>query len=647
MKFLSLLILLCFSIKANAQMPGVSWTLQIDGHNTVYLADGIVDKDGNSYYALNYTDDLDIPGLKIEVPYADHVHACLLKVTASGKAEWARPIKSAFDNRITDIAFGQNGDILVTGHGDGKVEFIGQKNSFGKNEGHDGRIYTLPQSFYVARFSAKGELRWVTPFAGSWGLPMSIAENKLNQIFVTYYQNSDLLDENNNIISSFKQSDRKQSKTGIIILDGEGKFQTIRPLGYELSSSSIPRLYVQCDAKNNLLLYGTIYGTIYLTPEDSLTSLNQYISLDGFIAQYNAEGQLQWHQQFSGENTQWIKDIVIAEDNSIYFMGIFDTQCDIYSGIKNTGKSDTPRNSGYNLFHGRLYTDGEMDYVYFFGQKRNAYYVNSAQIALDANNEIHITGTYNDTISFGQQTIYGGYHNSNSFHSVWQKDKNQSLESLGEVNEHFLHFDAFDVGGLQFCGGLSYHGDKNVFFKGKEKIKLKNRDYGGAIVLFGGRIAPKETEWSSPLASQKPNLNDRISAFKPALTCNNSEEEMAEDVWLPILDNTGTAETKPSLPSEIAIISQTPCGEDILTVAAKAYPNPTRGQVTIEVKGLSGNLKVDMYNSSGQLLLSRMNEDIPDIYQMEFDMSTIASGQYIVVLTTTTHQKMLRNEVAR
>jgi Secretion system C-terminal sorting domain len=647
MKFPILFFLLLISVIIDAQIPGVSWTLQIDGHNTVYLADAITDKEGNSYFALNYTDDIDIPGLKYEAPYADHVHACLLKVSPSGKALWVRFVKSAFDNRITDIAFGQNGDILVTGFGDGTVEFVGEKKSIGEPQTSDGRVYHRPQCFYVSRFSIQGKLQWATSFHGAWGQSLSVVENKLKQIFVTYYQDSNLYDKDNNLLSSFEKTKSRDSKVGIIVLNSAGEYQSIRELGYEASSSGITRLYLQCDNQNNLILYGSIYGTLNLTKEDSITSLNQYISLDGFVAHYNPEGKLNWFQHFCGISTQWIRDVTIAPDNSIYFLGIFDRQCDITSQIKTTIQSETPNVSGYNIFHGRLYPDGEIEYTYFYENKRNSYYISPHKISLDGNNEIHIASTYNDTISFGSETIYANYHNTNSFHSVWQKEKHISLQSIGEVKDHFLHNVAFDVSEFSFCGGAEYYGDKTIFFKGTDKFKLKNRDYGGAIILYGGKIKPKETPWTSPIAMKKPNLDERIEAFKPAIEChNNTTEDEAENTWLPIVLSSDSTSEATEI-NQSTLNTQTPCGEDILSVYAKAFPNPTRGQLTVEVSGLSGNLKLEMYNSSGQLLLSRIQEDIPEVYQMDFDMSTVASGQYVVVLTTETHRKMLRIEVAR
>ena len=47
----------------------INWSIHIDGYNDAEVTACVVDKDGNSYYTLTYTADLDIQGLKKKFPY--------------------------------------------------------------------------------------------------------------------------------------------------------------------------------------------------------------------------------------------------------------------------------------------------------------------------------------------------------------------------------------------------------------------------------------------------------------------------------------------------------------------------------------------------------------------------------------------------
>jgi len=129
-QLLFLAAIMCSYGGTKAQLPDFKWKYIFDGYNTVWLADLVVDSKGNTYVGVNYTSQLSLPGLeKQKLPHPGHVHSLIVKIDTTGKAVWAHPFKSSFDNRVNDLALAPNGDLLVTGFGDGQMHFPGSKDT--------------------------------------------------------------------------------------------------------------------------------------------------------------------------------------------------------------------------------------------------------------------------------------------------------------------------------------------------------------------------------------------------------------------------------------------------------------------------------------------------------------------------------------
>lgn len=639
----------------------MKWNIVLDGYNTVYMADIAVDKEGNTFVAANYTADLTIKELNKKLPRAEHVHAMIMKISPQGKPLWAHGFNSPNDNSIKDISIASNGDLLITGFADGITDFpsIGDTLSRGKaRELVDNRYYQNHNGLYAARYSTKGKCIWVKYFECAWGEGLSIAGNNLDEVFVYYYQNSDLLLDNKTIVP-FKGSKSANSKLGIIRLDGKGELIEVRPMGYEVSQSMIIRGNLEFDSKNNCIVYGVFQAKTVLSPNDSIVTDGYHMSVDSYMAKLDPEGKVIWKKHFGGSHTQRIYKLVVGEDNSIYFSGGYDTECFVSNGISITQKNEGKQTFGESMFHGHIYENGEIDYIYFQDKPKNAYTFDPRAIALDGNGEVHVVGTYNDTLNLAGTSLPAGYHNPQGFHSLWKDGEAIELQQIGQNDEHFFHSWLFEANNLTYAGAAEYYGEKGKLFLGSKKISLSAKDYGGSVVIYGGSIIPKPKDEDNPIASREQKEQKEINHLKPLMAClpESALENALPNEWVPLneilnsqikpeITNTDISEVIPSDSSQ-TFTQEIPCNLVTISMEASVYPNPTRNELNIKILGASGQLNLVIRSAKGQLIHKQTILEASSEELIKMDVSTIASGQYLVLISTPTHQKILRFTVAK
>ena len=662
MKYSLTFLFLLASIISECQVPGMKWNVVLDGYNTVYMADIAVDNEGNTFIAANYTADLTIKELNKKLPHAEHVHAMIMKISPQGKPLWAHGFNSPNDNRIKDISIASNGDLLITGFADGITNFpsLGDTLSRGNaRELVDGRYYQNHNGLYAARYSTKGICVWVKYFDCAWGEGLSIAANHLDEVFVYYYQNADLILDDK-IIVPFKGSKIANSKLGIIRLDGKGELIEVRPMGYEVSQSIIIRHSIEFDSQNNCIVYGVFQGKILVSSTDSIVTDGYNNSIDTYVSKLDPEGKVIWKKHFGGSHTQRIYKLVLAEDNSIYFSGGYDTECFVSNGITVTQKTEGTRTYGESIFHGHIYQNGEIDYIYFQDKPKNAYTFDPRAIALDGNGEVHVVGTYNDTLNLAGTSLPAGYHNPQGFHSLWKDGEAIELQQIGQNDEHFFHSWLFEANNLTYAGAAEYYGEKGKLFQGSKKIGLPAKDYGGSVVIYGGSIIPKpKDEEENPIASKEQKEQNQINQLKPLMAClpESTLENSLPNEWVP-LNEILTSEVAPeiSIPNntELNVSDSTqtfkeeiPCNLVTISMEASVYPNPTRNALNIKILGASGQLNLEIRSAKGQLIHKQTILESKSEELIQLDVSSIASGQYLVLISTPTHQKILRFTVSK
>lgn len=630
-----IILTLIFAIKitANSQSIKPAWLINIDAYNDCDMADIEVDNMGNTYASFNYQGALTIKEINKKLDYGKHMHGGIIKVSPSGKILWAMSFKSAFDNRIRAITVAPDGDLLVTGFGDGLMRFPAGSDSIvvGRNKGKND--FHNPQGIYVARINPDGITKWVKYWNTGWGEGLDVTVNSKNEVAFSYYHSNSLRENGKLIDSLFNKHD--YSRLSIAFLNPNGELIKIQKINEAISSSYTPGINVAYDPKDNLYVYGKFKGKIKFTDTDSLTNDSYHESIDSYIAKFSPDGKYQWSKKIGGRNVQTIEDITFGDDLSVYATGIYSYECTIGDGIKLDEQSKYEWKSGNSFFLFNCFTDGELAFArYHNTDKYNSTFTGNS-LAIDLNNNIHLVGTFTDTVSIDGFQLARPNYPGFMFYSRWNGNQLEEITEVGDSPKGWIFPTAFRINGNYFAGGGMYHGSDNSMEIRDKKRVFSNFDYGRASFLYGG-IVPntKPIREMELTAMRKREIN--LSELAPLLVCFKPEknEIPAPNRWIPE-DTTQTTSRNQ--------IGNEECGVILNEKSAKVFPNPTNGPTTLELIGMvGGSTRVDIFSNNGQLLLSKSIDIQESTFNLSFDLSSVAAGTYFVRIIHDGYEKALR-----
>lgn len=627
-------LVFAFSInKAFAQSAEPEWLYILDGYNDTFVSDLEVDKDGNTYMAVNYCGALTVSGLNKKVPPSGHVHGLLIKLNQNGKPLWAHGFKSANDNRINDLSIAPDGDLLITGFGDGVMSFPGLRDTLkcGKERAKNG--YNYPQAVYAARYSPKGERIWVHFWNTGWAEGMSIAANSKDDVYFSYYHTGSLRNKEA-LIDSFPVTPKSSSLVSIAHIDKDGKLESIRHFDFQETSSSAHTPRLKFDKDDNLYMYGAFKSKVKFSEKDSLTNDGYYESNDSYIVKYNPKGEVLWKKKIGGQNGQWIKEIQFGEDGSIYATGEYSFECTIGDGISLTQQSKYEYKSGDSFMYFKLNADGELIFTRFEEQGNYGTYFTGRSIGLDPNGDAHIVGFYTDTIQLEGFFLPGIFRTSQMFYSRWKEDKLLELENVGNNNRYALSPYRIGFGPTGQFAVTGVYNDKScsITIQGQEK-KFGKYEYGNATFVYGGSI-PVLRKTEPSLLATKTIRNSHLETLKPLLACLKPTESSLPNIWFP---------TTNSIPSRETWLNESPCGREIVQLEASLFPNPSAGQATLKLNGMmGGQVQLDVFSENGALLFSQRITVPNNEYLQDLNLSSAATGIYFVRIVHGGFEKAIR-----
>jgi hypothetical protein len=631
--FFAFFLFIFFSNWVFAQNAKPEWLYIIDGYNDTFVSDLEVDKEGNTYLAVNYCGALTLSGLNKKMPPSGHVHGLLIKLNKNGKPLWAHGFKSAYDNRINDLSLAPNGDVLITGFGDGVMHFPGLSDTLKYGRDREKNGYHYPQAVYAARYSTKGERIWVHYWNTGWAEGMSIAANSKDDVYFSYYHTGSLRD-NKTLIDSFPVTPKLSAMVSIAHIDKDGKLAKINHFDFQETSSSAHTPRLKFDQNDNLYMYGAFKGKLKFSEKDSLTNDAYYESNDSYIVKYNPAGEILWKKKIGGQNGQWVKEIQFGEDGSVYAAGEYSFECTIGDGISLTQKSKYEYKSGDSFMYFKLNADGELVFTRFEEKGNYGTYFTGRSIALDPNGDSHIIGFYTDTIQLEEFFLPGIFRTNQMFYSRWQEDKLLELENVGNNNRYALSPTRIGFGSTGQFAVTGVYNDKScsINILGKEK-KFGKYEYGNATFVYGGSV-PVIIKSEPVLLATKTIRSIHLETLKPLLACLKPQEVSIPNIWFPTADSIPTRETW---------LSESPCGREIVQLEASLFPNPSVGLATLKLNGMmGGQVQLDVFSEYGALLFSQRITVPNNEYLQDMNLSSSAPGIYFVRIVHGGFEKAIR-----
>lgn len=264
------------------------------------------------------------------------------------------------------------GNVYVTGYFGGTADFDG--NIVSSNGFMD---------IFLAKYNSTGDLQWIQKAGGfSANQPSEIEVDTEGNVYITGY-----ISEWADFDGVIKTGDSDVSNFFIAKYNTEGEIQWVKS-GVSQKNSSGYKLLI--DSSNNIYISGMFSGTIIF---DSF-SLSTEESKGVFLMKLDKDGDLLWVHQFDGDFTQSYISFDTDSEGILYVSGSFKNSIK-FDGIAGEIMISTSENS--SLFYGKF---DPMTSKWLWVKSLVGDVLEVSGIVVDSEKNIYLTGYFAGTVDF-------------------------------------------------------------------------------------------------------------------------------------------------------------------------------------------------------------------------------------------------------
>jgi gliding motility-associated-like protein len=398
--------------------------------------------------------------------------ACLLVLPLTGICQvepaWVADMGGPGNATSTIIKVDAQNNMYVTGIYTGTVDFdpssSGTKNLTATGTGYDA---------FIAKYNASGTLVWASSFGGvGTDQPNGLDVDINGQITVTGQFDSQPM-----IVPGLSNLTAVGRDAFVIHLDGSGNFlwaKAISGTGVENGSK------VVSDASGNLVVTAQFQSTINVGG----TNIAPKGTRDGLLVKYDAAGNIIWKFSLGDIDDNSIIGAVIDKNDNITISGYI-------NGTVNFNPLGSVDNASGNnsIFIAQYSSSGILRWkTVILGTAQGADY--NLNMALDAQNNIYMTGVFGAPINFGSATPLRPQGTQDVFLAKYngQNGATQFYKGIGNTGS-FIHSYGIVVSpdnniylAGYFTGTIDFDlsaAVANVKDHGKEDMFLAKYDVGG------------------------------------------------------------------------------------------------------------------------------------------------------------------------
>lgn len=391
------------------------WAIQGGGTTTDIGNSVVTDATGNSYVTGEFEGTATFD--TITLTSAGGVDIFIAKFNSSGAVQWATSAGGTANDRGNGIAIDANGNSYITGEFNGTANF----DAFPLTSAGFGDIF-------IAKYDASGNAVWAKRAGTSSNNDggFGIATDTSGNCYATGWFKG-LADFELNNLNSGSNDDVFIAK-----YDASGNnVWAIQAGGSGMDAEDAKGISV--DASGNSYVTGRFNGTATF---DTIT-LVSIGTWDLFVAKYNSAGNVQWVRQADGCDSYYWSYVDIDDVGNSYVTGRFKGTATFDTiSVSSSGQDD--------IFLAKYNSSGAIQWVKTATNPSNDI---SGGITTTDIGESYITGTFQDTISFGTYSLIsptGGlfvakYDNSGNV--IWAK------EAHGPSMDNFRHGNSIGIDG--------------------------------------------------------------------------------------------------------------------------------------------------------------------------------------------------------
>lgn len=528
---------------------------------------------------------------------------------------WADQVGGTGYDYSTSMAVDNLGSTYTTGQFRGTVDFD-------PGSGTSNLTSSGAEDIFVLKTDAYGQFSWAVRVGGSGqDIGNEVAVDANGYIYVVgLYSGTVDFDPGSgtsNLTSTVGTS------TFILKLTPAGNFDWARSIGSNLGTSGEG---LSVDAQGTSHIAGNFSGTGDLDPGAGTTTAITTGNIDIYLIELDSAGIFQWGIDFGGSGADGCAAIAQDVNGEIYMTGYFSGTCD----FDPTASSTSLTGSGVDCFVTKYTTSGGLSWAKQLGGGGTD---GGADITVDFTGTVYTTGYFDGTADFdpgaGTQNFTAGTGISDAFVSCLTTSGTYSWAAqLGGSSVDAGQSIALDIAGNVYTTGrfsttadfdpgagtssLTSAGTYDVYvsklsstgaFVWASKLGGASNDVGNAIGLD-----PGNNVFVTGYFAGTADMDPQPSGW--TLTSNGQD-----DMFLVKLIQSGVGIDEPGTNNGLI-----------------AYPNPTSGELLLQMPVQFEEIQINIYSSNGQRVKNQFcNFGAGPVL---VDMTDLEPGMYMIEVLT-------------
>lgn len=473
---------------------------------------------------------------------------------------------------------------------------------------------------YILKVDANGYFLWAKTFGGTQNdVGLSLALDASGNIYIAgHFFGSTDFDPGAGVTTLTSNGDRD---VFILKLDSDGEFLWAHSYG---AAEDDYGYALALDDNGNVFITGKFEGTIDFDPGVGVNDLTSNGNEDSFIQKLDSDGNFLWARSFGGSSNDNGLGISIDAGGNVYTTGKFVGTVDFDPGVGTLDLSTG--GTSFDIYIQKLDTDGNLLWAKVMGATN--WDIGNA-IVTDANGYVYTTGYFHFTVDFdpgagtanltasGEADVFVQKLDANG-DFVWARSMGSSAgDSYGLTIDIDANGNVYTAG--EFRGtvdfdpgaGIAYHSSN-----GLSDIYYQKLDTDGNFL------------WAETFGATSTEICNAITLDVNGNLCATGYFGSTVDFD----PGPGTVDlTAVGGDSEIFIQKFSPgstvgLSENNQDTHVAVYPNPTNGEIRINLDGFQAPRSLNIYDRTGKLVHAEklvsnngLNCHLPD-----------ASGIYLV-----------------
>jgi hypothetical protein len=590
------------------------WFNQIGGDGADIGHSIVSDNAGSIYITGRYKGTVDFdPGAGVDMHISLGPEDIFVsKYDTAGNFVWARTMGGDFHDRGESIHFDSNGDLVIVGYFANTVDF--DPGPAVNNLTSNGIV-----DYFTLKMSSSGNFIWVRSMGG----------------YLLEHGVSVILDDSDNIYATGSFQGTSDFDPGTAIqniasnggwdifitkLDASGNLIWAKGIG---GSGDDRGIDITIDPLGNPCLIGFYSGTVNFSPGGSLI-LMASPPWSSFILKMDPLGSTTWVRDFNTTANFDAMGIDTDGAGNIYttanFFGTTDFNPD-------TSSYNITSNGGQDIFIHKLNASGEFLWVETIG-------ADSAQlgreIAVDAFENIYLTGTFRGTVDFDNDTS-DAIHSGNGSLDVFVLKLSQR-----QTDSSLIHY-------VEACQEyLSPSGNYLWSSSGIYYDTIPNTAGGDSTMTIQLNVINVDTTVINNGFSLTANATGTLYQW---IDCGNGNVPIAgatNQTFSPVINGSYALVITESICTDTSscyTINSVGIGDRFKEPDLKIYPNPAGDQLTVQFGSIVNEGYAEIFNMPGQIVLSKL---IREQEVISLNISKLEVGAYFVRIIDNTHTSRIQ-----